>query len=389
MPILQAWLWPFVTIPLTSAVLVNRTVDDTFRDGQGTTIQYLPEGAWNDADCSKCVAKPTPSLVYDQTWHDGQYLGKGDPLTASLTFNGTALYVYTVLVKVFPNGHVPNCNLSFYLDGEVVGTFFENGSDLDALYQYNASVYVNENLPYKTHIFSLVNGGVGSLVLLDKMMYTYEDGLSANTTDQNSSSALVSATSPDPVATDALPASHSSNSGIPSRTLAAAIATPLAVLFFCGVGLFWFWRRRVQSKRLKRSSHLTLDPQESNFGGAYGDIREAAGFNAVSGSDPGRYQRWDGNRTRPGGLSDFVVEPFVLGSLSTQPSPSNDSKNAQGSSPDLSWGKRSQPQLQPQPQLTQFSPSLSPDADTHVPMTMTSLEVASSLDAPPSYHTRQ
>ncbi|KAF5329135.1 hypothetical protein D9758_017154 [Tetrapyrgos nigripes] len=193
----------------------------------------------------------------------------------------------------------------------------------------------------------------------------YEDGLSANTTDQNSSPLAESASSPDPVATDVPLTSTSSNSGISSRTLAAAITTPLAILSLCGVCLFWFWRRRIQNKRLKRSSHLILDPPEPNFG----DMREA---NTISGSGPGQYRKWNGNGTRPGGLSDFVVEPF-------------------GSSPDLSWGKRSlpQPQPQPQPQPTQFSPSLFPDADTHLPTTMTSLEVASSAGAPPSYRTRQ
>ncbi|KAF5329136.1 hypothetical protein D9758_017155 [Tetrapyrgos nigripes] len=116
------WLWSLVTIPLTSAVLVNRTVDDTFGDGQGTTIQYLPEGAWNTSDC-KCIAQPTPSLVYDQTWHEAPYInvGNADPFTASLTFNGTALYVYTVLVR---NDFLGNTsNLSFYIGDELVGIF--------------------------------------------------------------------------------------------------------------------------------------------------------------------------------------------------------------------------------------------------------------------------
>ncbi|KAF5332931.1 hypothetical protein D9758_015968 [Tetrapyrgos nigripes] len=208
MRILQAWLWSLFTTPLTSAVLMNRTVDDTFGDGQGTTIQY--QGVWNNANCSTCVAKPTqapgdPSVpVYDQTWHDGQYHG-GDPLTASLTFNGTAVYVYIVLVNAFPSGHIPTSNLSFYIESELVGiftrilssqlskiirkvgTFVKNGSDLGTPYQYNVPVYVNESLPYKTHNFTLVNGYIDSLILLDKMVYTYDDGLSANTTDQNNS----------------------------------------------------------------------------------------------------------------------------------------------------------------------------------------------------------
>jgi hypothetical protein len=66
--------------------------------------------------------------------------------------------------------------MTFFIDGEVVGTFSQppsKGSQSD--YQYHVPVYVNHSIPAALHTFTLQNGQIGgqeSLVLLDSITYT-------------------------------------------------------------------------------------------------------------------------------------------------------------------------------------------------------------------------
>jgi len=68
----QAWSWVILSILFTAkAVIVNKTIDDTYGDGGGNFVNYLPEGAWNVGGCSECSAQPEMSRLYSQSWHDG------------------------------------------------------------------------------------------------------------------------------------------------------------------------------------------------------------------------------------------------------------------------------------------------------------------------------
>jgi hypothetical protein len=71
MRVRQAWSYLFLPVLLhvSSAKFVNRTVDDTYGDGQTHTIQY--EGVWHPVDCDVCASKPVPSQLWAQTVHHG------------------------------------------------------------------------------------------------------------------------------------------------------------------------------------------------------------------------------------------------------------------------------------------------------------------------------
>ncbi|THU86360.1 hypothetical protein K435DRAFT_683821 [Dendrothele bispora CBS 962.96] len=184
MLILQAWSWLTFYSLLATAVLVNKTIDDTYGDGQGNFIQYLPVGAWNNGpECNGCSAKPDDkSKVYSESWHDGDFSTNPDHtfanqiLTATAMFNGSAIYVFCVLAKTIPSILDGDSDMTFYIDGVQVGTFVQSGDDTPTSYQYQVPVYQNEALTPGLHNFTLANGhinGTESLVLLDRIVYTY------------------------------------------------------------------------------------------------------------------------------------------------------------------------------------------------------------------------
>ncbi|KAI0682003.1 hypothetical protein C8Q76DRAFT_573608, partial [Earliella scabrosa] len=159
--------------------LTNITVDDTLGNPQeNLEIVYQPDGAWSlGQNCTNCDAHLNASQVLDGTWHDVSFLSDTPPPTppsASFTFNGVAIYVYCVVTRssTQPFG---NSDMTFYLDGQQVGTFIQEPSG-DSTYQYNVPVYVNASIPSGDHAFMLVNGRAGgqsALALLDYIVFTY------------------------------------------------------------------------------------------------------------------------------------------------------------------------------------------------------------------------
>ncbi|TFK83223.1 hypothetical protein K466DRAFT_498881, partial [Polyporus arcularius HHB13444] len=158
--------------------LVNVTVDDTFGNSEeNLQITYQPDGSWSQGvDCTNCEAHLDTTKVHSGTWHDTTYFSDNppsSPLSASLTFNGVAIYVYCIVTRAStdPFG---NSDMTFYLDGDQVGTFVQppNG---DPTYQYSVPVYVNEAIPSGKHTFTLVNGRAGgqtALALLDYIVFS-------------------------------------------------------------------------------------------------------------------------------------------------------------------------------------------------------------------------
>ncbi|KAK7449292.1 hypothetical protein VKT23_013435 [Stygiomarasmius scandens] len=193
------------------AVIVNRTIDDTFPDSSGNKIQYFPNEkgrvSWNiGGQCDACTAGALdPTQVFDKTWHDGTYNpdpGSNDfpnvPLNASVTFNGTAIYVFCVLAKT-TSGPDGNSDMSFYIDGELSGTFVKKPPNMPG-FDYHVPVYVNESLSTGTHEFLLQNGhvnGTKSLVLLDQIIYSFDDGIDPNPGSSSTSSSGSGTSAPD------------------------------------------------------------------------------------------------------------------------------------------------------------------------------------------------
>ncbi|KAF8060947.1 hypothetical protein FPV67DRAFT_314819 [Lyophyllum atratum] len=189
-------LWPviFLLFPSTSlAVLVNVTIDDTLGDFEnGRQIIYIPDGEWNvGPSCRACSATPKleQNRIHDGTWHDGEANKIShdtnpqqveQPLLAVVPFYGSAIYVYCILAntETSPNG---NSDMTFLIDSQYAGEFVRQPSG-DNTFEYNALVFHNQSLSHGNHTLTIQNGHIGgpkSLVILDYVVYSYENGLSA------------------------------------------------------------------------------------------------------------------------------------------------------------------------------------------------------------------
>lgn len=169
-------------IGLVSASLVNITVDDTYGDPTtGAHFVYTPPQAWAAGPmCSSCPAQLDANDTYMNTWHSGMFfpssagLGSGVPSTASVSFNGSAVYVFCV-IAVQAQDFDANMELTFMLDDEVVGVFDLFPPDGADAFSYDVPVYSNASVPAGMHNLTLVNGqsgGIQSLVLLDYIIYS-------------------------------------------------------------------------------------------------------------------------------------------------------------------------------------------------------------------------
>ena len=202
--------------------MANVTIDDS-----DPSIIYLP--AWNTRNasvpCPTCTANPQADLMFDETWHDStvRYLHtlnldafvdffhhfSSIPLLEAMIFRtflsrpacclmvsffvcfaiahvvahhgttglfklGTAMYVFCALAEssTSPDG---DSNMSFYIDGDLKGTFVKIAPGNVGVYDYNVPVFAIDSLTPEEHNFTLQGGhvnGFKSLVLLDRMVYT-------------------------------------------------------------------------------------------------------------------------------------------------------------------------------------------------------------------------
>ncbi|KAJ7923044.1 hypothetical protein B0H13DRAFT_2185293 [Mycena leptocephala] len=163
------------------AIPVNVTIDDTKGDSlTGALVVYAPLNAWNDrANCNNsCPIQPDETMLNDQTWHGSTFSANSKPhanvpLIASVSFNGSAVYVFCAL-----DG---NIDATFYLDGVQVGTLLRTAVE-PAGYEYNVPVYANPSIPQGQHTLVMQNGrpnGIQSLMILDSIVYTYDNDPSA------------------------------------------------------------------------------------------------------------------------------------------------------------------------------------------------------------------
>lgn len=167
--------------PSVFAALVTVTVDDT----NGGQISYNPSGDWSfGPSCTNCLAHPDASQAFDGTWRDTTYVPSiGTVLTAELSFTGSAVSVYGIL------GHGPTfsaTDLHFFIDNQEVAQYsqtIDNGNNND--FDYNVLLFSTNSLSNSPHTLTIQNGHNGgtqmSLILLDRIVYSYDDGRSSST----------------------------------------------------------------------------------------------------------------------------------------------------------------------------------------------------------------
>lgn len=187
------------------ATLVTVTVDDQNGDPTNTVL-YTPQEAWAvNSPCNECDAQVNASKAYDETWHVGKFNNKSTSvLYASYSFFGSAVYVKCILALTaeHPTGR---SDMTFFIDGIQAGTYSSEPDPSGQGYEYNVTVFAHEGLSSGSHNIQIQSGHMGdntSLILLDSIIYSYDDDEQSTTSQSvavpsltsNSSGALNNAT---------------------------------------------------------------------------------------------------------------------------------------------------------------------------------------------------
>ncbi|KAJ6614177.1 hypothetical protein B0H10DRAFT_2046293 [Mycena sp. CBHHK59/15] len=169
-------------LTFSTATLWNRTIDDTQGDSVSgllpaydPLVQFYP----NESGCSFCGTHPDPAGAFGGTWHDGSQLPGTPSISVTLSFNGTAIYVFCILANNLTNV-MTNSYFTFTLDGVPQGNFIHNPLSTPD-YQYMVNVYRIDGLKQKSHVLVMAtdNESTGSLILFDYAIYTFDDGLTS------------------------------------------------------------------------------------------------------------------------------------------------------------------------------------------------------------------
>lgn len=152
------------------AGLRNITIDDS---NSNADIKFTPEDAW------------TPGNSGNVSWHESHYDPKSDsnaPI-ATLFFNGSAVYVYCIIV----NGTFSN--MSFHIDATFVGRPFVQLSSTASATSEKQIVFSNTDLSMnQQHSLVIQNGDPSaqsvSDLFLDSIIVTYQDEPTSNSKPQ-------------------------------------------------------------------------------------------------------------------------------------------------------------------------------------------------------------
>ncbi|KAJ7042046.1 hypothetical protein C8F04DRAFT_114999 [Mycena alexandri] len=156
-------------------VISNRTIDDESGDSvSGALPTYIPASFWRlGPTCPDCAVRPDQSLAFNRTWHDNSQFPGNQPVSLSLDFVGTAIYVFCIVPPIETNV-ISRYSLTFSLDdGASQGTFlYSPTSNTDFL--YNVSVVSLPSLANKAHklLVSTDDEVNGSIFLFDYAVYT-------------------------------------------------------------------------------------------------------------------------------------------------------------------------------------------------------------------------
>ncbi|KAJ7573687.1 hypothetical protein C8J56DRAFT_981893 [Mycena floridula] len=194
----------------------NRTIDDTLGDSvTGIRPVYVPSvGVWEDATCAGCLIQPDRALAFDGTW-TACTTNPGIPLaSAELSFKGTAIYVFFILVNDPPPDVTAGTESNFTLDGTMSGKFVHQ--PIAGLgFQYNQLVFSAENLPYADHKLLIGTAAQDHNVFVnfDYAIYSVPDPVIVSSSSSSDSSSAITTSSS---------TTSSSTTSMPSTTIFAA-----------------------------------------------------------------------------------------------------------------------------------------------------------------------
>ncbi|GJE89298.1 hypothetical protein PsYK624_053950 [Phanerochaete sordida] len=165
-------------------------------------VSYVPP--WSKGQtCTGCEAQPDPKQAFAGTWSDITYdpsiAARATPQNATFDFTGSAIYVFGIqsLSTTLP---VSGADILFSIDGEVKGGYKFTPTQENDGYTYNQLLFSIEDLDESSHALQIQNGQFGggiSLVLLDYIVYSTDDG-TGGATRSNASPTTSPSTAPVP-----------------------------------------------------------------------------------------------------------------------------------------------------------------------------------------------
>ncbi|KAG9223251.1 hypothetical protein PLEOSDRAFT_1101316 [Pleurotus ostreatus PC15] len=239
---------------IAAATPLNVTVDDTFgaypRVGANITYSdgWFSEGFSN---CPQC--RPPFRQAMNASWTVSSYFREqqGDqPKTATLKFNGTAVYVNCIVGPSTVTGVIGNVDITFSIDGLVGLNYAEPAPQQ---YIYRANVFAKTDLSPGEHTLVVQNGrGNGEydqvMMFLDSIIYTTDDSVLSQA-PSNSPPPSDQSGQPQPAATSNGVAQH--------VVIVAAICAALGGFVLGGLALHFF--RRVRRARASATSPRPFD----------------------------------------------------------------------------------------------------------------------------------
>ncbi|KAI0756225.1 hypothetical protein C8Q80DRAFT_1264311 [Daedaleopsis nitida] len=192
---LSLWFPILFCRPCLSVQYRNVTIDDN--DQSHDVLQYLPSHSWaQGASCNTCPTSHYIDLgeALHNTWHVGDFtVGPSNELDIILTFTGTAVYVYNIIInKPYPGQEgtlTTFTNISFYMDGEFAANYV-HFPETSTHTVYDVPVYSTTALHNTTHSLHMrVYGSTSSLVLFDYATYTVAEPDESTRLSTSSSSA--------------------------------------------------------------------------------------------------------------------------------------------------------------------------------------------------------
>jgi hypothetical protein len=177
------------------------TIDDNGADpvtGEQFVYAPLTDGTgsvWQvGQNCNSCRTQATVdrSKLYNNSWHDTTSNRPGAASSsASISFTGTAVWVQAIIPG---SGHTElvgvDAEYYFFINNTQVGMYIEPAPSIGGDgYNYNTTIYSDTSLPWGKHNLTIRaghNGGPEILMLLDSVIYTYDDGADkASSTDSD------------------------------------------------------------------------------------------------------------------------------------------------------------------------------------------------------------
>ncbi|KAF8877509.1 hypothetical protein BD779DRAFT_107250 [Infundibulicybe gibba] len=119
-------------IQFSNSILINQTIDDGLGDLQtGLKVQYLPlmddsGPVWKSHDTcgDTCFINPDSTRAHDNTWNSATCSGS-DTVTATLSFRGTAIYIYFIVASIPRPDETIGADCDFWVDERFVGSYIQ------------------------------------------------------------------------------------------------------------------------------------------------------------------------------------------------------------------------------------------------------------------------